>query len=330
MKKRGVGMAAAFYPTGMSGGGDPSQAIVKVKTDGSADLIVGSVDIGQGCKTVLAQIAAEVLGISYDQVNVINGDTNICPNCLGTFASRVTYVAGNAVIQAAQEARDILFEVAAEDLGVEPEELEAAEGKIFVRSDSTRAVSIADIADKTTSAHKKLIVGRGHYMRDPSQPDPETGAVDPFATLSWGAVVAEIEVDTETGEVEIIKLVNAYDAGRAINPLLVEGQIEGGAAMAIGAAMMEQLNPYYPSMEWQPETFGDYVIPTALDIPELQSVIRETLSLEGPFGAKGIGEMTANIASPAIVNAFYDATGVWINELPLTPEKVLKALQKSS
>jgi CO/xanthine dehydrogenase Mo-binding subunit len=326
MKKRGKGIAVALYPTGMSGGGDSSQAIVKVKSDGSVDLIIGSCDIGQGAKTVLAQMAAEELGVGYDQVTVVNDDTDTSPLCFGTFASRVTFVAGNATVQAAREARSILFEVASEDLEASPDDLETADGKIFVRGAPDRSVPIADVAGKANFALRKLIVGRGHYMRDPSAPDAKTGEVDPFATLAWAAVMAEVEVDTETGEVQVLSLTSTYDVGRAINPLLSEGQIEGGAAMGLGAALMEDLYPFYPTQEWQPETYHDYVIPTAADIPELRSAIYECPSTDGPYGAKGIGEMTANPPAPAIVNAIHDAIGVWITELPVTPERILKAL----
>jgi CO/xanthine dehydrogenase Mo-binding subunit len=326
MKKRGVGIATALYPTGMSGGGDSSQAIVKVKLDGSVDLIIGSCDIGQGCKTVLAQMAAEELGVSYDQVTVVNDNTDGSPMCYGTFASRVTFVAGNATVQAAQEARSILFEVAADDLEAAPEDLEAANGKIFVKGAPERSMDFAAVADKANFAMRKLVVGRGHYMRDPGAPDPKTGEVDPFATLAWAAVLAEVEVDTDTGEVGVTKLVCSYDVGRAINPMLSEGQIEGGAVMGLGAALMEDLYPYYPTQDWQPESYHDYVIPTAADVPDLKSAIYECPSTNGPYGAKGIGEMTANAPAPAIVNAIHDAVGIWITELPITPEKVLKAL----
>jgi CO/xanthine dehydrogenase Mo-binding subunit len=327
MKKRGVGLATAFYPTGMCGGGDSSQAIVKVKPDGSADLIIGSCDIGEGCKTVLAQIAAEELGIEYEQVKVDNSNTDSCPICFGTFASRVTFFSGNAVVEAAREARSILFEVAASDLNTSPENLVASGGMISIRDDPGRCMSIPDVAGKANFAMRKLIVGRGHYMRNPSPPDPETGACDPVATLAWAAVLAEVEVDTETGQVEVLKLTCAYDVGKAINPLLCEGQIEGGAVMGVGAALMENLFPYYPSMDWQPQTFGDYVIPTSGDLPHLESVILECPSTDGPYGAKGIGEMTANAPGPAIANAIHDAVGVWIDDLPVTPEKVLRALE---
>ncbi len=327
MKKRGVGLATAFYPTGMSGGGDSSQAIVKVKPDGSADLIIGSCDIGQGCKTVLAQIAAEELGIEYEQVKVDNSNTDDCPICFGTFASRVTYCSGNAVVEAAKEARSILFEVAAPDLKTAPENLVASKGMISVKDDPGRCMSIADVAGKANFSMRKLVVGRGHYMRDPSHPDPETGECDPVATLAWAAVLAEVEVDTETGQVEVLKLNCAYDVGKAVNPLLIEGQIDGGAVMGVGAALMENLFPYYPSMDWQPQNYGDYLIPTAVDVPQIESVILECPSTDGPYGVKGIGEMTANAPGPAIVNAIHDAVGVWIDELPVTPEKILRALE---
>jgi len=326
MKKKGVGIAIALYPTGMSGGGDSSQAIVKVKADGSVDLIVGSCDIGQGCKTVLAQMAAEELGVSYDKVSVVNTDTDATPICFGTFASRVTFVAGNATVMAAREARSILFEVAADDLEAAPEDLVAADGKISVKGAPDRAIDFAAVAGKANFAMRKLVVGRGTYMRDGAAPDPETGEVDPFATLAWAAVLAEVEVDTETGEVEVLKLVCSYDVGKAINPLLSEGQIEGGAVMGLGAALMENMYPFYPSRSWQPQTLHDYTIPTAVDVPELQAAIYECPSVNGPYGAKGIGEMTANAPSPAIVNAVHDAIGVWITELPITPEVILRAL----
>lgn len=328
MKKRGVGIAASLYPTGMSGGGDSSQAMVKVQPDGSAVLITGACDIGQGCKTVLAQMVAEVLGIDYGQVKVVNDGTDSCPLSFGTFASRVTYVDGNAVAQAAEKARDILFEVASDMLEAAPEDLLAEEGKIFVKGSPDKAKAIGEVAGAAIFGMRKLVVGLGHYMRQPSAPDPETGQTDPFCTLAWAAVLAEVEVDTDTGEVQVLRLVTSYDVGRAINPMLTEGQIEGGAAMSLGAALSEQLHPRYPSIEFQPTNLGDYAIPTTMDIPEIEAVIYECPSTNGPFGAKGIGEMTANSPAPAIVNAIHDAVGIWITDLPANPEKVLRALEE--
>jgi CO/xanthine dehydrogenase Mo-binding subunit len=206
------------------------------------------------------------------------------------------------------------------------DQLVLAEEKVFVGEDPERSVSIGQLVGKATFALGTTIVGRGAHMREPSAVDPETGETNPFPTLARTAVMAEVEVDTETGEVEVLQLVSAYDVGKAINPLLAEGRIDGGAVMGLGAALMENLHPYYPSLEWQPETLGDYVIPGPLDVPEVESAIYERPSLEGPYGAKGIGEMTANAPAPAIVNAVHDAIGVWVHELPMTPERVLRAL----
>jgi len=330
MKKRGIGIAVECYPTGASKGGDLSQAMVRVKPDGSVDLHFGSPDLGQGCQTVMAQVAAEELGIRYDQVKVYNRDSDNTPYSFGTGASRVTFCDSNAVAQAAREARAILFEVAAPDLKASPEELVAADGAIFVRGDTKRSVPIARVAHKAHHAMRKLVVGRGSYMRAASEPDPETGACDPYCTLAWGAMLAEVEVDTETGEVDVLRLVSVYDVGRAINPLLVEGQIEGGAVMGMGAALMENLYPYYPSLDWAPRTLGEYVIPTAMDVPDIEEGTLECPSTENVYGVKGIGEMTANPPSPAIVSAIHDAIGIWFYEVPVTPEKVLKALEENA
>jgi CO/xanthine dehydrogenase Mo-binding subunit len=330
MKKRGIGIAVDCYPTGASKGGDLSQAMVRVKQDGSVDLHFGSPDLGQGCQTVMAQVAAEELGIRYDQVKVYNRDSDNTPYSFGTGASRVTFCDSNAVAQAAREAKAILFEVAAPDLKASPEELVAADGAIFVRGDPKRSVPIARVAHKAHHVMRKLVVGRGSYMRTASEPDPETGACDPYCTLAWGAMLAEVEVDTETGEVDVLRLVCIYDVGKAINPLLVEGQIEGGAVMGIGAALMENLYPYYPSLDWAPRTLGEYVIPTAMDIPDIAEGILECPSTENVYGVKGIGEMTANPPSPAIVSAIHDAIGIWFYEVPVTPEKVLKALEENA
>lgn len=328
MKKRGTGIAAGFYPMGMSGGGDSSQALVKIQPDGSAVLTVGSCDIGQGCKTVLAQMTAEVLGIDYGQVKVVNDDTDNCPLSFGTFASRVTYVDGKATVEAAENARNILLEVAAQMLEKSPEDLVAADGKISVKDDPDTSLAIGEVAGAATFGMRRLVVGLGHYMRDPATPDPDTGECDPVCSLAWAANLAEVEVDTETGEVEILRLVSSYDVGKAINPMLIEGQIDGGAAMGIGAALSEALHPRYPNLEDQPTNLGDYAIPTTMDIPDLESVIYECPSTNGPFGAKGLGEMTANCPAPAIVNAIHDAVGVWLTELPASPERILKALDE--
>ncbi|MBW1816249.1 MAG: xanthine dehydrogenase family protein molybdopterin-binding subunit [Deltaproteobacteria bacterium] len=328
MKKRGKGMAVAFYPTGMGGGGDFTNAIVKIKPDGTADLIMGTVELGQGANTVLPQMAAEVLGIEYEQVRFLNDNTDACPICFGSFASRVTYYAGNAVLEAATKARDKLFEIAAPELDAPTEMLEAVDGMIRVKDREDKALPIGDVATKGLYELHEFVVGTGSFGRPKTIPDPDTGACDPLATMAWASTQIEVEVDTETGVVTILDSKSVYDVGRAINPELARLQVEGGAIMGMGWATLENLYPHYPSPKFQPRSLGQYMLATTMDIPDIETVMVECPSPEGPWGAKGIGEMTANPPSPAVVNAVHDAIGVWITDIPITPEKVLRALEE--
>lgn len=329
MKKRGKGIAAAYYPTGMGGGGDFSHAIVKVKPDGTADVIIGTSELGQGALTVLAQMAAEVLGIPYEHVRVTNDNTDGCPICFGTFGSRVTYYTGNAVVMAAQNAKKMLLEVAADLFGCSLEKLDIVDGRIAVPDQPEKSMTIEELAFTALYAKQKFIVGTGSFERAKSLPDPETGACEPMAALAWAATQVEIEVDTETGVIEVLDSKSVFDVGKAINPALVEGQIVGGAAMGISWALLENLYPHYPSNKHQSRSFSDYIISTAMDASNIESKILESASAKGPFGAKGMGEMVSNLAGPAIVNAVHDALGVWITEIPITPEKVLRKLESS-
>ncbi|MBW1785432.1 MAG: molybdopterin-dependent oxidoreductase, partial [Deltaproteobacteria bacterium] len=294
MKKRGKGMAVAFYPTGMGGGGDFTNAIVKIKPDGTADLIMGTVELGQGANTVLPQMAAEVLGIEYEQVRFLNDNTDACPICFGSFASRVTYYAGNAVLEAATKARDMLFEIAAPELDAPTEMLEAVDGMIRVKDREDKALPIGDVATKGLYELHEFVVGTGSFGRPKTIPDPDTGACDPLATMAWASTQIEVEVDTETGVVTILDSKSVYDVGRAINPELARLQVEGGAIMGMGWATLENLYPHYPSPKFQPRSLGQYMLATTMDIPDIETVMVECPSPEGPWGAKGIGEMTAN------------------------------------
>jgi CO/xanthine dehydrogenase Mo-binding subunit len=327
-KERGTGIAAVWYSTGMSGGGDPSQAIIKMQPDGSVDVLIGTVDIGQGIRSVARQIAAQELGVSIDKVNVTLVDTDSSPLDTGTFASRATHQTGNAVMLAAREAREVLFEVASEQLGVEGEELVAENDTVVVRDRPEQAIPISEVADHATWSERKLIAGRGVFGWPVADVDPETSKGEPLHNMAYGATIAEVEVDTDTGEVTVLKLVSAYDCGKAINPMLVEGQIDGGAAMGLGSALLEELHPYYPTLDHYPTGFFSYMMPTAKDVPDLEAVVVEMNSESGPYGAKGIGEMTANSQAPAIVNAIYDAVGIWVTDVPATNEKVLRLLEE--
>lgn len=329
-KKRGTGIAAVNYPTGMNLGGDPSQALIHATTTGTFVIALSSTDLGQGLKTVLAQIGADALGLPVEYVMIDTADTDTGPHCMGTFASRATHRVGNAIIQAATEARQVMLEVAGEELEINPEDLETdGQGNIRVKGAPDRSIHIIDLALAAHFKYAKSISGRGMFMKPKSEVDPETGAMDPDSTEAHACTVAEVEVDTETGQVEVLSIRSAYEIGRQVNPALVKGQITGGSLMGMSHALMETTAPYYPAVDHSPRGFSDYIIPGPADLPEIDSVVLEIPSFTGPFGVKGVGEMTANSPIPAIVNAIYDAVGVRITELPVTAEKILRALEES-
>jgi CO/xanthine dehydrogenase Mo-binding subunit len=326
--KRGRGVAALNYPTGMNLGGDPSQALIYAQPTGGFVIKLASTDLGQGLKTVIPQIAAETLGVPLESVNIDTGDTDSGPHCMGTFASRATHRVGNAVIMAAKEAKKQLLEVAADELEASPDDLVVSDGEIFVRGVPSKKKSVFDVALAAHFKYGKTISGRGIFLKPNKGVDPETGACDPDSTEAHCTTVADVEVDTETGHVKVLKLWSAYEVGRAVNPKMVEGQIVGGSVMGTGFALMEATFPNYPQFDPQPGSFSEYTMMGAADVPEIASAILEYPSVDGPYGVKGVGEMTANSPLPAIVNAIYDAVGVWITDLPVTPEKVLRALEE--
>ena len=330
MKHKGRGLATIEYPTGMNQNGDPSQAWVKLKPDGSVDLFMGTVDIGEGAKTVMAQICADALGVPYESVTVSNADTDSSPLCTGTFASRGTYIGGNAVRRAAERAREKVLEIASKLLEIDPADLEVADGEVVARGAPQKKVTIGEVAGAATWQFGELITGTGTGFKPYAVVSDEDGSVElePHSAISYAACVAEVEVDDETGEVRVEKLVQVYDVGHAINPALVEGQIHGGAMMGLGLGLLEQAYPYYPGVEHRGAEFGTYLAPSIEQLPEIQTVVLEHPSADGPFGAKAIGEMASNSQAPAICAAIHDAVGVWITETPATPERVLRALEQ--
>jgi CO/xanthine dehydrogenase Mo-binding subunit len=327
--KRGQGIAAVNYPTGMNLGGDPTQALIHCTPTGSFIISLSSVDLGQGIKTVGAQIAAESLGVPVDLVRVDLGDTDTGPHCMGTFASRLTHRAGNAIIMAAREARNVMLEVAAEELEVAPEDLETdGLGNVRVMGAPQRSISVTDVALAAHFKQGRTISGRGIYMKPKSTPDPETGEMDPDSGHAHACTVAEVEVDTETGVVRVNRLVSSYEVGRAINPAMVQQQIFGGAFMGMAHALYETTAPYYPDPENAPKDWSEYILPGWGELVDMDSIILQRPLESGPCGAKGVGEMTANSPIAAIVNAVSDAIGVRITSVPITPEKVLRALDE--
>jgi CO/xanthine dehydrogenase Mo-binding subunit len=326
MKKRGQGMACMWYPIGFTVAANPSSAVVKLDEDGTATLLTGTVETGQGSLTILAQIVAQELGISTDDVNVVSADTDATPMDTGAIASRTTYVTGNAARLAAEKVKLMLFDVAAPLLGVKPNQLEAMDHKIVVKGFPQRNMHIGDVANHARTVTGEPPIGSASFNPATVALDPETGQGKPFGTYVYATQIAEVEVDDETGDVEILRIVASHDCGTPINPMLVEGQVEGGISMGIGFALQEEILFNDKGVQMNPN-LTNYIMPTSLDMPEIEVDIVDNYDPSGPFGAKGVGEPTLVPTAACILNAIYDAVGVRITSLPATAEKVFNAIQ---
>jgi len=315
--RRGLGMSIMTHASGAGGFLlEHSNAIIKLNEDGSANLIVSPCEMGQGILGALSQIAAEALGLRYEDIHVVTGDTDVTLFDIGSHASRSVYVIGNAVVEAARDVKRQVLERAAKKLAVSVNELDIQAARVFVKADAEKWVSVSEIAREAiynftlTGAHISAI---GSFQSDNWCPN-------------FQAAFAEVEVNMETGEVKVIKFVVAHDIGRAINPLNVEGQIEGGVVQGIGFALYEDFVVDKNTGNTITDSFANYKIPSILDIPEIEVILVEEPVPSGPFGAKGVGESGLVNIAPAIANAIYDAVGVRICSLPMTPEKILMAL----
>lgn len=335
VKKRGLGVAC--HPLWVSGCvGLPdiyehSGAIVKLNRDGTADLATATIDMGSGQNTTLCQIAAEELGIAMEAVRMSYADTDTVPFDAPSHASRVTYSSGNAVKAAAAAAKTRLLQVASEMLEADAGDLEVRRGKVHVKGSPDVNVTVADVVSRAesplvqmTAAGPKVtnIKEKGSIIGVSSMAPP--GNPSPCA-----AEFVEVEVDTETGEVKVLRVVYAHDLGRVINPAAAQGQVEGGVQQGIGYALMENLL-------FDPDTgacvtgdFLDYKMPTAVEMPPvIESIFIESNEPTGPFGAKGLSEVCLTVPAPAIANAIFNAVGVRVRDLPITPEKILAGLGK--
>ncbi len=320
---RGIGLAGYSFSSGGLLHNFPrelpySDAQVRIDRDGTAHLITLANDIGQGSNSVLTQIAAEELGLNYEDIKLTVGDTDVCGPDVGTFSSRVTMFAGNAVKDAAADAKRQLFEFAAEKLGVKSVELVARGGRIFVKASPEKGMSHAEAACAALEARGGMsIIGRGVYAHQ--------GGFGGTPAVSFGTQAVEVEVDKETGEVRVHRVTVAHDCGRALNPMTVEGQLEGSIHMGLGFALTEDLLVDEKGAILNP-SLKDYRLFRAPDMPEIEAMEVETDDPNGPFGAKEAGEGLVLPTAPAVADAIYDAIGVRVNSLPITPEKVLKAL----
>lgn len=306
-----------------------SSAFVKVNEDGTIHLLCSAVDLGQGSDNAMIQIAAEELGVRAEDVDLIPADTDTTPFDDGARSSRLTFHMGNAVRKAAAEARQEILRRAEAVLEVAAQDLELRNGRISVVGQPGPFLNLAELVMRSHWLHGGPILGRGsHVDEDIVAMDPETGqSPRPAAYFEYGAQAAQVEVDPETGQLTVLRMSSAHDCGRAINPLAVEGQIEGGAATGLGFVLMEEVQ--IEEGRVTNPNFMNYCLPTALDMPPLATVIVEGYPhREGPFGAKGVGEASCIGIPAAIGNAVYDAVGVRITRTPITWERVLDALER--
>ncbi|WP_284277049.1 molybdopterin-dependent oxidoreductase [Mesorhizobium huakuii] len=315
-RKRGVGVASCWYGCGNTSLPNPSTIRVGIAADGTVILHQGAVDIGQGSNTVITQICADALGLPLEKFRLKSADTAISPDAGKTSASRQTFVTGKAAEKAGRALRDKILRFANVS---EKASLQLDGAAIVIREgEATRRIDLASL-----DADADGFVFRAEETYDPpTLPLDAKGQGKPYAVYGYGAQIAELEVDLKLGTVKLIKITAAHDVGKAINPLLVEGQIEGGIAQGIGMALMEE---YIPG---RTENLHDYLIPTIGDVPPIETILVEVPDPEGPFGAKGLGEHVLIPTAPAILNAIRHATGVLVTKVPATPTRIRAGIRE--
>ena len=310
--RRGAGVAGMWYGCGNTSLPNPSTIRVGLTGDGRVVLFQGAVDIGQGSNTVITQICADAVGLPVSRFTLVGADTDTTPDAGKTSASRQTFVSGKAAYLAGQALRAAILQRlnAPEDavLRLDGSTLYAGDRDMDLASLAPDADGFAFVAEET--------------FDPPTAPLDQNGQGDPYAAFGWGAHVAEVEVDTELGRVYVRRLTCAHDVGRAVNPTLIEGQVEGGASQGLGLALMEAFIP------GRTENLHDYLIPTVGDMPQVDTILVEDPDAHGPYGAKGIGEQVLIPTAPAILNAIRHATGVVIRDLPATPDRVRAAIKE--
>lgn len=328
-KRRGVGLACGFKNVGYNlGFRDKAGAVIELYSDGAV-VKVGTAEVGQGSTTILAQIAATELGLPLERIQRVVGDTDITPDSGSSSASRQTFLSGGAVRQAAVEVRQQLLQRAAGMLEAAVDDLEISAGLVYIRGSPAQSLSFSDVVARVPSPEEggePMLKAEVVWEAPPTTPlDPTGVSSTPNFTYGYGAQIVEVEVEVDTGRVNLQRVVAAHDVGKAINPTNVEGQIEGGVVMSQGYALLEEF--VLENGVTRTNSLATYLIPTAMDAPrEILPVIVEYPDPYGPYGVKGVGEMTMLPTPAAITAAIHDAIGVWIDELPVTPERVLKTL----
>ena len=312
--RRGVGVAGMWYGCGNTSLSNPSTIRIGLKRDARIVLHQGAVDIGQGSNTIVTQICADALGAPVDQFDLLSGDTAVTPDCGKTSASRQTLVTGKAAYMAGKALRQTLLHMAG---ACDCASLEFRDGRV-IAVDNGKSLPI-DLTVLPPDQHGYVLTQEITFD-PPTSPLDENGQGNPYAVYGFGAHLAEVQVDVELGTVRVLRITAAHDVGRAINPTLIEGQVEGGAAQGLGMALMEEFTP------GKGENLHDYLIPTVGDIPPVETILIEKRSSVGPFGAKGIGEQAVIPTAPAILNGIHDATGIRVRKVPATPDRIRAAI----
>jgi len=335
---KGIGLAGGYYISGTAytlylAYKPHTTVLIRVDTEGGVTVHCAAADIGQGSNTVIAQMAAEALGIRYEDVHVVSGDTELGTFDLGSFASRVTYAAGAAIKEAARQINEKLFEVAAGMVGCRADQLEVKDGRFYSRFEPRKSIEWSKVVDVYTNTVGTL-TGVGHFSPprlkgiDLSRGVRVQGAnIGHSPTFGFSCQIIEVEVDVETGKVKVVKVTEAGDCGQPVNPMSVEGQVEGSILFAMGQALYEEMKVDAEGRIIN-ASLHDYKVPTAMELPEIDANIVDSYDPTAPFGVKESGEGPVQPTIPAIVNAVYDAIGVRFYEVPITPEKVLKALKE--
>ncbi|WJR76671.1 molybdopterin cofactor-binding domain-containing protein [Bradyrhizobium sp. NP1] len=323
-RKRGRGMAGGWYGIARTAAVDRAGTWVEIDDGGTVKVVTGVTEIGEGILTVLAQIAAEEIGVRPQDVVIGDNDTARAPEAAHAGATRQTYMIGNSVAIACREAKARFVQAVAEMWDVDPASIETGNGEVWARDTNWRET----MAEAVEHVKKRGVVpvGSASFTAQHTGLDPVDGSGTPWQAYVFGCQVAEVEVDTLTGEVQVLGIWAAHDVGRAVNPRGVEGQIEGGVVQALGQGLMED----YRLEQGHTTTpgFAKYILPTSLDVPHVTSIIVEDRDPIGPLGVKGIGEPAMVPTIPAVMNAIYDAIGVRITSLPATPERIREALVK--
>ena len=327
---RGLGLACSHYASGSAKpvhwSGEPHAVVnLKLDFDGGITLLTGAADIGQGSSTLLAQTVAEVMGLSMERLRVVANDSAVTPKDNGSYSSRVSFMVGNAAINAAKALRDVLVEAAARKFGVPPADVECL-GETYVTAGTDHSLSYKDVVTLALQQGGTVTVkGSWSTPRETQGGKFRGAAVGTSAGYSYAAQVVEVEVDEETGTVRVIKVWVAHDCGRAINPLAVEGQVQGSVWMGMGQALCEETQ-YHKGLHMR-ANFLDYRIPTIVESPPIETYIVEAPDPNGPFGAKEAGEGSLSGFLPALTNAIAHACGLRLHELPVSPDRLLDAVQ---